>query len=174
MDQIREFDRSAIGAIRKLPGSLRLTMLFASLIGSPVLGGVILLVVLGQSYSQKNNSIFTASVTLLLALPLANLIKILTKRARPNTVYVEHMWFNTYSFPSAHAYSSVLTFCFLADFALRYLLSPWSYIVTSLLIFLIILVGVSRVYLGAHFPTDVIGGWTAAGIVLFLVIQYIV
>ncbi len=83
--------------------------------------------------------------------------------ARPRPELVAHLVdVHTASFPSGHAMSSAVTFLTLGALLSRvqsrrrlkiYLL--------SLAIFLTLLVGASRVYLGVHWPTDVLAGWCA-------------
>lgn len=74
----------------------------------------------------------------------------------------------TFSFPSGHATASMaIAIC------LAYLLRSYNRrLVLGLLGVYVLLVGVSRLYLGVHYPTDIIGGWLVAGftgvIVLFL------
>ena len=83
--------------------------------------------------------------------------------ARPRPELVAHLVdVHTASFPSGHAMSSAVTFLTLGALLSRvqsrrrlkiYLL--------SLAIFLTLLVGASRIYLGVHWPTDVLAGWCA-------------
>lgn len=65
------------------------------------------------------------------------------------------------SFPSGHAFGSAAVYAALAYYAGRYARN-WSqeiffYFLASLLIFI---VGVSRIYLGVHYPTDVLAGFS--------------
>ncbi len=113
-----------------------------------------------------------AEVIVLLAMPLSAVLKELTKRVRPDTPYVQHMLLKTYSFPSGHAYSSFLVGGFMAYLAYRHMRSAWKWPLIAAIVFEIFLVGLSRIYLGAHFPSDVLGGWILASIVLFLVIKF--
>jgi undecaprenyl-diphosphatase len=68
------------------------------------------------------------------------------------------------SFPSNHA-ANVAAAAVVAGWAAP-LIAPWA----AALAFL---VGVSRVYLGQHWPTDVLAGWALGSLIAFLVIQLV-
>jgi membrane-associated phospholipid phosphatase len=65
----------------------------------------------------------------------------------------------TYSFPSGHAMGSATL-----GMALILLCWPtrWRWPVTIAALAFVLLVGVSRIYLGVHYPSDILAGWTAA------------
>jgi undecaprenyl-diphosphatase len=90
-------------------------------------------------------------------------LKTIIARPRPELEHLVHAGY--YSFPSGHSMDSTAFFGFLAYLLTRHLRRKgkrtiWVGIAAALLIFLI---GLSRVYLGVHYPMDVIGGFLCGG-----------
>lgn len=95
-------------------------------------------------------------------------IKILVERARPD-IALRAIVETGYSFPSMHAAAALATYGFLAYMIWQLMLPPrhrlpWI-IVLSMLIGLI---GFSRVYLGVHYPSDVVAGFAVGAACLWL------
>ncbi|ANU26158.1 phosphatase PAP2 family protein [Planococcus versutus] len=74
-----------------------------------------------------------------------------------------------YSFPSGHSMGSLIFYGFVIYLVIRTQHRPWiKWMTVALLSALIIMIGSSRIYLGAHFPSDVLGGYMAGLIWLIL------
>ena len=71
----------------------------------------------------------------------------------------------SWSFPSGHAMGSMAIYGTIATLLVR-LRPGWRPVVLPAAAALIALIGVSRVYLGVHWPTDVVAGWIAGTIPL--------
>ncbi len=103
----------------------------------------------------------------LLALSSNILLKHYINRARPTS---EHLVIvETLSYPSGHAMSAMAFYGFLIylfyTFKLNKLLKTG---VITFLILLILSIGISRIYLGVHFPSDIAGGFIAGFIWVIL------
>lgn len=99
----------------------------------------------------------------LIALPLAGLLKLFIQRNRPETIFAASMKIKSYSFPSSHAYAALLGSLYITSLTI-------GTVVSAVIMIVGVLVGVSRVRIGAHYPTDVMAGWLLAAVV-FLAIK---
>ena len=96
------------------------------------------------------------------------LVKAGVARARPDAlepIIVEH----GFSFPSGHATLSMVAYGVLAVLISRSRL-PQGVRTAAIvgLALLVVAIGVSRIWLGVHYPTDVLAGWTAGWVIVLL------
>ncbi|PJE76052.1 phosphatase PAP2 family protein [Candidatus Uhrbacteria bacterium CG10_big_fil_rev_8_21_14_0_10_48_11] len=89
--------------------------------------------------------------------------------ARPRPLFSPLTIENTYSFPSGHSLSALVFYGLLALFVYWYTTNHqrrvWAAVIASLII---LAIGFSRVYLGVHWLSDVIGGYLIGGWLLVL------
>lgn len=98
------------------------------------------------------------------AILLNYFLKLGFDRPRPDLVPHLTVAYQT-SFPSGHSMSSAATYLTLGAMMAR--VQPRRRLkiyFLALAIFVMLLIGFSRVYLGVHWPTDVLGGWAAGAI----------
>ncbi|MEK6481267.1 phosphatase PAP2 family protein [Catalinimonas sp. 4WD22] len=142
--------------------------------------GYLTLVILlaGFFYFRYKNWKFSLQVTVVLALSsLVNLVlKRWINRQRPSGEHMVEVF--TLSFPSGHAMSAMAFYGFLVYLTWRYARHLGLKVALTLLwIFMILGIGISRIYLGVHYPSDIIAGylgglcWVAFCIVVFNVLS---
>lgn len=133
---------------------------FVSLLGSEVVLAITALLLIVLAWQRR----WGRAVTLVLvtggAEVLNNLLKSLFHRTRPEPV-IGILAAQQFSFPSGHAMVSAAFYFYLAYVVWRLVHGVWRWVLVGGLILLVLLIGVSRLYLQAHFLSDVIAGYLA-------------
>ncbi len=111
------------------------------------------------------------SVSVIISFVLNVALKNLFTRERPDILRMVNE--SSYSFPSGHAMINASLYTILIILIFKFIKNtPVKLILSSLCVFLTIVIGYSRVYLGVHYAGDILGGWiigfTVSVIVYFI------
>jgi len=147
-------------------------LLTGVMIGVTTFGSELLLLPLGAlvvwrlaATGHRRKAILLAAATLATEL-VTQLLKFSLARPRPE-VFFGLTPAETYSFPSGHAFESTVFYGLLAGILMSFERSPWRRAwIAAIAVLLLVSIGFSRVYLGYHYPSDVLGGWVCGAAVL--------
>lgn len=130
-----------------------------SLGGYPILIAVVAAVVGYLIVVRMYGPALYIAISILMGSALSQLLKLFYDRARPDLV--EHLvTAHTASFPSGHATMSTIVYLTLAALIVRLVDNIRARVYVICVAALVsILVGLSRIYLGVHWPSDVAAGW---------------
>lgn len=170
--RIHIFDSTLGKLIGKLPQWVHTPMLLLTYLGQPLITIGVSSLILGLGYGRGNQTLITAGMVALGTIVTGSLLKLILRRDRPLTEYVEHMFLDTFSFPSGHAAGTVPAFGLVA-YLLAQVTGQWGALIVATIAIATFLIGVSRVYLGAHYASDVLGGWIVGlgglAVIIFIV-----
>lgn len=163
----KEFDQTATALAVSLRSPwLNGFMRFFTEMGRPIGGSsvfVLLMFIADPWYAIA----YPAALSMLVAWLIAFIIKRIVKRPRPiGQRMVEE---TDHSFPSFHATCSAAIYLTIGLLG-SYLFPDFAIPLGLLAFFMALMIGLSRVYLGIHYLSDVIGGWFFGSSVSLLVI----
>lgn len=133
-------------------------MKFFTFLGSTIFViGFTLVVVAILVFKKKRSTGLSMAAILVTSTVLNNLIKIIIRRERPLYMVINE---NTFSYPSGHMMAATTVYGFLIFLVLKSKFpKKYKVLYTIFLSLVILLVGTSRIYFGAHFFTDIYGAF---------------
>jgi len=120
-------------------------------------------------FKNKRNAIHLSGIMAIEAL-LNNIMKVIIKRPRPEVLQIVSE--KTYSYPSGHTMAATI-FVIIFGNLLKEKFKDNKFFITLIQVSLIVLTGVSRIYLGVHYFTDIIGAIILSFAILFFIKDYI-
>ena len=121
---------------------------------------------------KKKNVGLIISGVLIISTFVNTVLKLLIRRVRP--LVISFVNEDSFSYPSGHTMAAVSMYGILMYLVIKSNLSKRKKVIISIILGLLpILVGVSRVYLGAHFISDVVGAFIVSIILLLIETYYI-
>jgi membrane-associated phospholipid phosphatase len=165
MDTILDFGVRLVLAIQGLGGWLKLPMEIFSFLGKEEFF-ILLLPIL--YWCVDSHLGIRVGLILMMSTSLNDTLKLALHGPRP-------YWYSSevnglaeetsFGAPSGHAQNAMVIWGMIAASLRKW----WGWLIAGLLIFFI---GFSRLYLGVHFPHDVLIGWLAGGLLLWLTVRF--
>ncbi len=133
-----------------------------TMLGAPITATIITIIVAVIIYKKHRTYFIPLLTTTIVAGITIYTTKIFFHRLRPLDALITE---KSFSFPSGHALISITLYGLLSVIIYRTLKKTYQKIITLILgPSLIILIGLSRLYLGVHYFSDIIGGYTIGAI----------
>lgn len=136
---------------------------FLALMGSPraIVSLAAAAALVGLVWRKVRGAVWIFPIAILGAGVIIQSVKLLVHRPRPSS-FTPLLHESGYSFPSGHSLIAMVVYGLLGYFSLGLFKNRAARLIVRILTVLIIVsIGVSRVYVGVHYPTDVLAGWTA-------------
>ncbi len=133
--------------------------------GSQVILLFIIIMVIYLTLTARFNMAHMIVLAAITSSITSSIIKRIVQRPRPE-LWLPYTELNSYSLPSGHAVTTVAIY----GMALFFLAESYPkakrliYALGGVILFLI---GLSRVYLGVHWPSDILVGWLIGGLILW-------
>lgn len=165
---ISSFDNPIIDFVQgaESPGLTSIMKMFTA-IGSTTTVALLALLTLGLLLWKKHRAQAVLFVAAIGGTGILNqVLKIIFKRERPD--FNRLIDIGGYSFPSGHTMMAFSLYTILAYIIWRNVRNTWGRVaITTLAVLMIVMIAVSRIYLGVHFPSDIVGGVLASSVWLF-------
>ncbi len=164
-DKLLDFDRAVIEAVQSQEAPfITSIMKFFTEIGSTKIVVILCLLIIFFLYKVLHHRMeLLLFIGVVIGSPILNkVLKEIFRRARPDLHRLIEI--GGYSFPSGHAMNAFTVYGIITFLLWRHIFIRSGR--TLLLLgssFFIIMIGVSRIYLGVHYPSDIIGGYFASG-----------
>jgi len=153
--------------LNKLMLLVTLTGNWQMIVWGSLLGAILLII------AQKKRYLMAMLLSNVSAIIFVSVVKNLIGRVRPpveNALILEH----GFAFPSGHSYFAVAFYGLLTYFLVRHFQQKWARIGVFILGFgFILLLGISRIYLGVHWITDVVAAFSLSVAWLVVIVAFI-
>lgn len=146
-------------------------MKFITTLGSTI---VIVTGILSVALLIKNKRYFKIFImATVIGVILNNILKLIIRRPRPtDTMLLSYE--SSYSFPSGHSMMSMIFYGLIIYYVVKFVNKKWfRNLLVALLSLVIFSVGLSRIYLGVHYATDVIAGFILGAVYLYIFMRVI-
>lgn len=130
--------------------------------------GVVVLLILTGIIFWKNKSISDFKYVLLnvgAGVLISQVLKVIIKRSRPVWKWIVQ---DGFSYPSGHTITAFLFYGTLILLVYKKVNSKWKIPLILMFLFMIFLTGLSRIYFGAHYLTDVVASLILGSIILLI------
>jgi membrane-associated phospholipid phosphatase len=155
-------------ALQDTPGGSALARV-AVVLAYPGVEFVVWFAGLFAAIRMRNTPLIVAALLVLIAFGVNPLLKDLIARSRPSAdELIIRRAVSGYGFPSGHTQDATQMYGYAALALAAYRRVHWAALVTALAWAAIALIGFERVYDGAHWPSDVVGGFAFGVLVLVL------
>lgn len=151
----------------RTPSLNNLMKLIATISNTPA---TIIFIILLLIFIKNKKVALTIPTNLLIITSINQILKLIFQRPRP--VGYRLLEIGEYSFPSGHAMTSMALYGLLIYLTYKLVKNKnLKVLFITISIFMILIIGISRIYLGVHYCSDVLVGWSLSIIYLIIYIN---